>query len=547
MFSFKKIPFHKIVLIIIIIVALGFRLYQIDKSVWLQTGYDESRDMLVASHIVENKEHVSRGPYVAGGFEQLKNSPIYYYFVALIWFFTRTPNNLMYAWSLIMTLPVLIGYFIGKKSIDIRTGLILASLVAVNQFMISSSRELLQPHLLLIFSMSYIFFALSFIKDKKNKLLNLNLMIFFSMISLHFHYGVIFVLPAALFFIAHCWFVLNTHSQKTSSKNLLAPIFLFLFLFLLWIMMTYRIFPFDQIYFFISNFQRVNDLSFLEQLNLARLSLDLMIWGYDLSKFGAILSIISILVLILGVSHRYKNKIKIKKFKKIIVFLFFVASSVFLLGFYKGDIAETYLLFILPFFIVLIAFSLRLIIKQSSFFGWLITIVAISFMVLNSSTRIFYPLPTVSYHEQQREVAKKIFDHYATLVIDDARFLKPNLLVTWYVTEKTMPFDGWGTSGIWYYLEEYFQQPLVKNTSYGLNHTPINKYPKILYLICDRRISPELIQQDCIDSFIKLHPLLNNELEPVFNEKNFSVWSVKVDASDNFPIVNAVNYDLLKK
>jgi len=218
--------FPQIILWLIVLIALGFRLYQIDKSVWLQNGYDESRDMLVADHIVNNNEYPTRGPLASGGMEWLNNSPIYYYFVALIWLFIPNPLFFMYFWTILMTTPVLFGYFIGKKAQDKTTGLILASLLAINSQMISSSRELLQPHLLLLFSTAFIWASISYLKEKKYHLKYLLLIIFFLLAPLHFHYGALLILPLGFIFTIYCWLHLNIKTKKVLFKTTFSSILL---------------------------------------------------------------------------------------------------------------------------------------------------------------------------------------------------------------------------------------------------------------------------------------------------------------------------------
>lgn len=108
-----------------------------------------------------------------------------------------------------------------------------------------------------------------------------------------------------------------------------------------------------------------------------------------------------------------------------------------------------------------------------------------------------------------------------------------------------MPFDGWGTSGAWYYLEIFFNQQLVSNTSYGVNHTPIEKFPLIIYMICDHRFESELIQTECVDRFVKSYPMIDGELEILSQGSNLSLWSASVKLQNQKQVRNVVHEELL--
>lgn len=89
--------------------------------------------MLVAKHILLHKGHVTYGPLAAGGMNWLKNSPIYYYFIAVLWSVTREPLLLMYLWAVLMTIQVVFAYYIGKKFQDHLSDIILLVLLQSTQ------------------------------------------------------------------------------------------------------------------------------------------------------------------------------------------------------------------------------------------------------------------------------------------------------------------------------------------------------------------------------------------------------------------------------
>src|SRR3990172_43604 len=89
---------RNILVLCIISVGIILRLASLRNYIWFQQGYDESRDMLVAKHIVEYGEWLWRGPYAAGGQNILLNSPVYYYLLAIFWFIARSPYGVMLFW-----------------------------------------------------------------------------------------------------------------------------------------------------------------------------------------------------------------------------------------------------------------------------------------------------------------------------------------------------------------------------------------------------------------------------------------------------------------
>lgn len=399
-------------IILILIIAVCLRTYQLDKSIWLQSGYDESRDMLVASHIVNYGEHISRGPLVAGGMNWLLNSPIYYYFVSIIWFFTREPTIFMYVWAAIMTIPVWIGYLIGKRLKDDLTGLILASLLAANHQMIYSSRELLQPHLLLIFSLCFIWTGISFLKDKKHKLKYILLAILFLLSPLHFHYGVFIALPIGTIWILKFWYDLNSETEKTSLKKIFAPVIVYFGMVLSWLLVTYRVAVFDQIYFLLFNFENKYQLSFFSQLRQTFSILIEMIWGSYYPISISLLLLITAIALISRAIHKEKNKFELSQFGWVVIFVFSICSSILLFGFYRHFVTETYMLFLFPFFITLLAIVLRQTINAYKIFGYLLTAASILLMIFSNRGYFLNHLPEVSFKAQQKDIAKKIYDHY---------------------------------------------------------------------------------------------------------------------------------------
>lgn len=539
---------NQVLLLVILLGALFLRLYHIEKSVWLQTGRDESRDMIVAKHIVTLHENISVGPFAAGGMNWLRNSVVYFYFVAFLWFFTREPVMFMYVWATMMTLPVLGGYFIGKKIKDATTGLIIAAFFAINYQMIASSRELLQPHLLLLFSTGFIWAAAAYLKEKKLEMKYILWMIFFLIFPLHLHYGILILFPFGLLFILWCWLEINNQKEKFSNELFFLPILFFTVVAGSWVLATYRVVPFDQFYFLLFNFEKKYNIDPIYQLFEVILSIRNMVWkNYATNLISSTffsLMVLSPLLLHLATSLK---KRKVQGFEKTTLFLILMSLSPVFFMFYKQGVAETYLIEMMPFFLTLIAVSLRVAIQRQKAIGLLVTILCIGTMGIASGASIFYKPPETSHHTQQKEISKVIFEDYNSFYKETGYQAKTRLLVAMISTERVFPFDGWGTSGIWFYLEEYFGQRLVKNASLGSNFGVIQANPKVIYLVCDHHTKPESIQEECIDRFLNSYPLKKESLQKLSIQEGFSVWKADVDPKFKGPIRNVVYDDILKR
>jgi len=537
-------------LFLIIIIALYLRLNHLNRSVWLQPGYDESRDMLVASHIINNGENINRGPLAAGGMNWLQNSPFYYYLVSCIWFITKNPVSFMYFWAVLMTTPVILGYLIGSKLKDSRLGYILATILAVNYQMVYSSRELLQPHLLLIFSLAFILATISFLKTKKRKLFYLNLLIFLLFFPIHIHYGVLIVLPIGFVFSFYHWIKLNKDNHYSSLGIIFWPVMVLFNIFLSWLFLTFKEKPFDQLYFLKFNNEAKDISSVVDVVKQMYLLLNKMIWGSEsLPKYLLLIIFVGFFIVVYRFLGTRKNIYKFVKSvdSKLISFLIIFSSSLLLFYFYHWNISATYILYIFPFILVLFSYLLYSLFSVNKYLAFGCIGFVILNMLLMTDFNIKNNLPVKSFHDQQQELAKIIYDDYKKSAVEDDSFTQPRLLLTWYTTIKNMPYDAWGTSGVWFYLENYFNEPLVYNVNYGLNHAPLFRDPKILYMVCDHRRDLDLIKAECLDRFLDSYPVNLETLKELSVGQYISLWRIELRDDTNVPIRNVVHKDYLIK
>lgn len=528
----KKIDFTLILLIAIFLLGLWLRLTNIDQLVWEQTGNDESRDMLVAEHIINYGEKVMRGPLAAGGFNWLLNSPIYFYFVTLIWSVTREPLLFMRVWALIMSTLPLVAYHIGKKILNKQLGLIAALMFAINVELIHESRQLLQPFLLPLFSS---LFLLSLLKTKEdNNYFYLSAAIFFLLIQLHFHYGVLVILPIGLFLIAKYWRKLLI--KDFSLKNVLIPIFTAFSVGILWLLLTYRKFIFDQLGFIILNFSHEKQ-PFLTKLSSISTNVLQMMFSWEHLYF----SIPALVSLLLAAIF-----IKDKKSKETSKIVFLLASSAILMTISNGKISDTYLTAILPFFLILLSYGLYKIIKFNYALGMIVlAIITIRTFALNLYLAN-YLLPTRSYYQQKEEIAQVIYHDYFT----NSRNKSANFALA--AIDNMVPFDGWGTTGFWFHLEKMTQQKLTRLIDYGVNVQPTVSSADTIYLICDHRMSNSQtavleFNNYCLDKFTKVRNYLKPEPINIFQSKRFTVFKFGIQTKIMVQSYNYVYPENLKE
>jgi hypothetical protein len=519
------------------VLGVYLRLQDLDRWVWAQSGFDESRDMLVARHIVIHTEQISKGPLAAGGFNWLQNSPIYYYFLAFIWFFTRNPINFMIIWSLMLSTMIPIGYLLGKTIWDKKLGLIIAALFAFHPTLINQSKELLQPFLLPLFSLLFLFFLSKFYKRKS--LLSFCLSIFFLFIGLHFHYGVFLVLPIGVFWIMHSWFLLINNKSKWNI--IYVPITLIFLIVGSWILLTYRNFPLDQVYFLTFNFsEKVQPLADLSKEILIILNESL--WWFNSNSIQPI--VLTFFFTVTIIYWLVKNRHRKKEFT-LVVIPFSMSFSLFFIFFSRGFIAHTYITAVLPFIIISIAISLRIIIKMNVSAGLLIiTVMCFIFYSLAKFYRI-NNTPTISYHNQKYLMAKAISDNLKLNQSESPNKFSLALLTT----IKNMPYDLWGTSGIWYYLEIFLDRKLVTLTNHGVNFFPDDQgdpnNTSYFYLICDHRVHTELIETECLERFKSVRPYLTEEPDIIYSSAEFTLWKFVINTKQQLFPYNYVYTDLL--
>ncbi|MCC6711466.1 MAG: hypothetical protein IT416_03920 [Candidatus Pacebacteria bacterium] len=512
----KKINIYHLIIGATIVISFFFRFKNIENMVWEQIGNDESRDMLVAEHLVNYGETIKRGPFAAGGFNWIMNSPFYYYVVAIIWLFTRDPVVFMKVWAFFFSLFPLIGYLIGKELKDRKLGLIVALFFAINGELIYQSRQLLQPFFLPVWSSLFLLMILK--TKKKPHYFYLSAAAFFLFIGLHFHYGVFLIMPVGIFLLAKFWFKLI--DLDPSPKNIFVPLASALLIFLLWIFSTYKYYPFDQILFFIINFTEKEPVFLVDKI---KNTINSIVWTTYPSKSFIFSEIVIFGLTLLGLLIKKDQDLKNKT--KIVLIL---AGSAFFMFLSNGYIARTYLLSTLPFFLITMSIGIYQLFKINKFTK-IIGLLLLTTIFIDQYQNSYYLVgthPNISFYEQKKAIAEVIYQDYYL----DKKHLTPKFVLAALEVNHTLPYDEWGTTGFLYQLEKLTQTKLVRTVNYGLNIAQLTKDADVFYFICDHRMdnSVNIINSSCLNPFIKARKYLGKEYTKIFESANFTVWKFQI-------------------
>lgn len=145
--NFTKKYFYQTCLIALIIFSFIIRLVRLDYPFTFKWG-DGSRDYLVAHHIVKFGEHPLTGPYGLLQEQGLRNSPLYFYFLA---FFIKIYDNIYFlaAINIVFQLTTIyLIYLISKTLFGKPTAILAALFFSIIPEVVSNADYIWQPYLM---------------------------------------------------------------------------------------------------------------------------------------------------------------------------------------------------------------------------------------------------------------------------------------------------------------------------------------------------------------------------------------------------------------
>lgn len=500
--------FHYLSLLGIVLFSLWLRTYKIELSTWQQFGADESRDVLVAEHIIALDEHPHGGPLAAGGLRWLLNSSFYFYVVSLLWFITREPVQFMLLWGTLFGLLPLLAYYLGTQIWDRKLGMLLLLSFSIHQQLIKQGRELLQPNLLPWLAIAFAVFLLDF--RKRQSLISLALASFFLYLGLHIHYGVLLMIPVGTVWL---WWETWQAFSKTNKLLFLGTTGIASFITgLSWVLATYRIMPFDQIYFLVFNQELHTTIN--ERIhNVATLGLQL--WLPTVPPIWRITSLFIWLISIIFLTWRQAIP---KHTRSVSNWIFLLAIS---LGFgllFKGTFADSYGQIIVPFFLLSVCIALRAGLERYPKIAWVMVGLFLFELAFATYHHMYFILAQPNLHAETKSISQTIYQ-------DRAKYEQPKrfgLIVK--ETSNYMPYTYWRTSAFWFYLEKFWGEPLVQLVPYANNHKPLQLYPVHVYLICEHLKQVERVSEVCLNEVARLEPDLT-QVRTIYQSDWYTVFS----------------------
>ena len=519
----------------IFFLGCGLRFIHLSGWIWDMVGYDESRDMLVARHIVEYRDWVWRGPLAAGGLNILTNSPFYYYFIAGVWAFTRSPEAFMFAWAIIMASVIPLGYLVGARIWDKTTGLYIALLFAVYPVFVGLGKFLSQTNLIPL----WVLIVLCIVTSKKRwgfVPYGLGLSVVF--LGLHIHYGSLIIIASLYVWMSWMWW----HQARVASKpiRLIYWGLLTEYLILLWIYATYKYAPFDQFIFLDANLRNTH-ANIFGAIASAMRDMGSLLWtrAFDARATGA--AFLGLLGYVIG----FKTKLFPSRVQNFCVWGTICVSSAYLaVGLYLGHVNVTYLYSILPFYIIIFGMLLRRVHEANRYVS-----IALLLFVAVALGRLSWgemqPTTFESPYRSYKQIAKAIITDYRTKTFGTQKYDTHSFVIATLTTSPYVVYDGWANGSTWYWLEKMVGEKLVRLTDDVTNFSPLVKDPTYFYVICDHRDSGKVSADICRNRFIKVRDYISQSYDVVFSSYFYTVWRFEILHTPYQGIYNVAYDELL--
>lgn len=476
-------------LVIIVLMGAALRLTHVEALMWWG---DSGRDVLVAKMIVEYGEVATTGPWAAGGHGLLQNSPVYYYFLAGLWWLTRSAVGMTMIFGLMGTACIVINYFTGRELGNRLTGLLTSSFTAFSYLMVVDSRSVFQPYAALPFIAIMYLGCLKTTRQPTTQWLTITTICLF--IALHFHYSVLVVAPFVLVLIGINWW--RSWAITKPTRRLVWPLVL-TFLLISWYYLTHLHTPTATTDYSLATFI-TRQLVFLLLPNPTTHQWE---WSNPFQFVTFLLNdvptswqyILGCLPIIGGwgvVVWQHVTKRLNHHFLVVMILLSTVLLTVSLTGAtYDTYFMAYYFLIFLAgaYFITLINQSHRLV----------AALIAGSFLLgLNAHNQRFWTWSQPREFDAARQVSQAILADYATQHPQPTT-VKPALTIA----EKTPTIPGydWGAPSYWYFLEKLSDHQLVTFVTNSSNIKAITNEPQLFYLICrDYGEEEENALDDCV-------------------------------------------------
>ncbi len=508
---------HIYAFLLIFILGCGLRFIHLSGWMWDMGGYDESRDMLIASHLVEHGDWVWRGPLAAGGFNILANSPFYYYFIAAIWAVSRTPEVFMVVWAIVMASIIPLGYTLGNRLWDKPAGLYIALLFAVHPTFVEMGKFLSQVNLVPL----WVVIVLNMLISKKRwgyVQLLLGLTVIF--LGLHIHYGSLLVVGS--FFIWQCWIWWHDSNISSPILRIISVTLVTLCLVWVWVYSTYKYAPFDQFLFIVLHLQNAHPSNTRMALEAMK-SVGTLLWIGTFDLRAMFFGVIGIVGYVFGFASKLFS-VHVRNF--FIWGLVCIVLAYIMVGIYLGRVPLSYLYSLLPFYIVMYGIFFRRIYESNRFLGVIIFVPVIAIFSTQSWQRM-QPQGYTSNYLRYKDISTAIVGDYRSLKDANRSFDVPSFIVETFSTPSYAVFDEWANGSAWYWVEKMLNKKLVTINAEG-NFQALIARPRYAYIICDHGDAGRSAIQSCLHKLSLKNKYILSVYDDIFSSDYYTVWRFRV-------------------
>jgi len=481
MLAKKKRVFEILGFVVIFLIALFFRLHNLEKTLLLDD--DRGRDFLVAKHYFADQGSAPLvSPYANGSENILRNSAFYFLYRAVI--YNLGGNSVVAATQVVMLIDAVavfavigIGYQLNNQKLGFLLGLI----VAIHPVLISNAQSNFHPYFVQPFLFFALFWLLRAIAKKSSQ--SLFFAWCFLFLTLHIHLA-----PIVLFvpFTISSYFFIAQNRKKLHRSFYLTLFLLLSFLVVLFLYLT--------------RFQIINLTSFFQSL-FHRTAAE----AHTASLFSKITSLGS---QISNITQYDAETQTTSNVPLLLISFMTIGNLLFLFDFFKKKVfsAETCLHILFIFW--------PLVLPMRLFFSWYFTIYAligivfgiyllnqlIYFLVPKKSKKYAVPftacllliwfLPRIIHFDAApifgnsskfEEIAEQMLQAAHS---SDPTTLSPQLSEQFVIIDKWTEDTLWSSSGIWYFLEKKTGTNLVRICSDPQSICPRLKNPKYFFFIC---------------------------------------------------------------
>lgn len=220
LFKFLSKNYDKIALVLILIIASFYRLYNIEN--YMTFLGDEGRDVLIVYKILHGTFTLLGPTASVGGFFL---GPIYYYFMApFLWLFNYNPVGPAIMVALIGIATVWLIFKVGKEFFGSSVGLIAAGLYAISPLVVTYSRSSWNPNPMPFFSLLTLYVIYRALKINSSKLFILSGFLFG--IAMQLHYLTVFL---GVIIFAYILLYQSTYLRSNYLQNIIKK-YLYIFI-----------------------------------------------------------------------------------------------------------------------------------------------------------------------------------------------------------------------------------------------------------------------------------------------------------------------------